>query len=849
MKLKEFQRRTVERVADYFQSLRTSRENAAAIEEQFPGTGVDWVAKAWEQSVGSQYIPRKDGIGRPLPTACLKIPTGGGKTLLATHVIDLFNRHYRMQQTGLVLWVVPSTQIYRQTLQALKDRSHPYRQTLDVTSGNRTEIFEKTNGFSPAQIKENLCILLLMLPAANRETKEQLRMFRDSGGFDRFFPEESDVEAQKQLVADIPNLDTFSQDGFWGPQIKTSLGNTLRQLNPLIILDEGHKAYSEGAKKTLEGFNPSMIVELSATPPKESNVLIEISGRELNDEEMIKLDLHVQNRTDSSWKDTLLAGIEHRARLEEVADEYKSETNLYIRPIQLIQVERTGKEQRDGKHIHADDVKEYLLRHPTITPDQIAIKTSQKDELKEVDEIGGLLSPDCTIRYIITKQALQEGWDCPFAYVLTVLTNPSSKTALTQLVGRILRQPYAQKTGVQALDESYVFCFRRNAGDLLADIRKGFGLEGLGDMQGHIVSGEEGNTGSETLGEVETHQPRERFRNAVKQTVLPAFMIKEGGKKKTWRLVHYETDILSRVPWGDVEVGPVYDLNLLEPTGQNVELTARLPEEDHPFDEMRWQHAMPLPTDSAGIDLSFAAAHLLDVMPNPWRGYKIAKEVFAKFEKKYGKPKTEGNFLLILEELRRVLERERDRMAKAVFLDLLQEGTMRFMIVTEDLGFNRLPKSKEIRKGTRRANRQDGSQLLMSLFESVPEEEMGDWENKIASFLDEQERLFFWYRNLDRKDYYVQGWKRGKIFADFIFTLTEDQGKEDYHRAFVLETKGQHLKGNVDTEYKRSVFDICNQNAKKADWNSLVPAMKNKVLRYEIVDEDEWEKRLSSLIG
>ena len=82
--------------------------------------------------------------------------------------------------------------------------------------------------------------------------------------------------------------------------------------------------------------------------------------------------------------------------------------------------------------------------------------------LKEVDDIGGLLSRNCPIRYIITKQALQEGWDCPFAYVLAVLTNPGSKTALTQLVGRIFAATgCARKTGNPWLDESYVFCFQR----------------------------------------------------------------------------------------------------------------------------------------------------------------------------------------------------------------------------------------------------------------------------------------------------------------------------------------------------------------------------------------------------
>jgi hypothetical protein len=53
-------------------------------------------------------------------------------------------------------------------------------------------------------------------------------------------------------------------------------------------------------------------------------------------------------------------------------------------------------------------VKDYLIKTRSLAEEQMAIKTSQLDELKEVDEIGGLLSRDCPIRYIIRKQALQE---------------------------------------------------------------------------------------------------------------------------------------------------------------------------------------------------------------------------------------------------------------------------------------------------------------------------------------------------------------------------------------------------------------------------------------------------------
>jgi type III restriction enzyme len=247
MELKEYQLRALSEVKSYFELLADWRKKA----EQIPEAEIDFPAKAWEKAgTGRSYMPRKNGIGEPLPNFCLKIPTGGGKTLLAVKMIDLVNMVYRKKRTGLVLWIVPTTQIYRQTIQNLKDRDHPYRQHLDLASGGRTVVLEKTDRFSPLDVEENLVVLMLMLPSANRQTKETLKVFKDSGGFQDFFPAEDDVQGQEKILQDIPNLDTYEKEsGFWGKQIKTSLGNTLRTLSPIIILDEGHKAYSEGAQK------------------------------------------------------------------------------------------------------------------------------------------------------------------------------------------------------------------------------------------------------------------------------------------------------------------------------------------------------------------------------------------------------------------------------------------------------------------------------------------------------------------------------------------------------------------------------------------------------------------------
>lgn len=162
------------------------------------------------------------------------------------------------------------------------------------------------------------------------------------------------------------------------------------------------------------------------------------------------------------------------------------------------------------------------------------------------------------MRYIITKQALQEGWDCAFAYVLTILTNPASKNNLTQLIGRILRQPGARKTKIKELDESYVFCFRQKAKLLVDTVREGFGREGLGDLAGQVVmdSSDDEPQGDELIG------LRDKFKKFAGKIYLPKFVIQQGTK---WREVSYETDIVSRIDWTQADFSAERNLQLAEP--------------------------------------------------------------------------------------------------------------------------------------------------------------------------------------------------------------------------------------------------------------------------------------------
>jgi type III restriction enzyme len=263
-------------------------------------------------------------------------------------------------------------------------------------------------------------------------------------------------------------------------------------------MDEGHKAYTASAMSTLYGFNPCFVLELSATPkdrpkdnpPRYANWLVDVRGTDLQREEMIKLPINVKVKAGDDWKDCLRESLEELNVLQTRSDKVRANTARYIRPILLVQAERTGKDQREKNAIHSEDVREFLL---SLGVDQaeIAVKTSETNELNAPENID-LLSPTCAVRVIITKQALQEGWDCPFAYVLCALAASHNQNAMTQLVGRILRQPDATNTTEPPLNECYVFCHHVKTKDAIEAIKKGLEQDGMADIADQVRESKSG---------------------------------------------------------------------------------------------------------------------------------------------------------------------------------------------------------------------------------------------------------------------------------------------------------------------------------------------------------------------
>ena len=103
----------------------------------------------------------------------------------------------------------------------------------------------------------------------------------------------------------------------------------------------------------------------------------------------------------------------------------------------------------------------------------------------------------CEVRYILTVNALAEGWDCSYTYVLISVANLGAKVAVEQIIGRVIRMPNAKKKTDEALNRSYVFASAANFNEAASKVIKG--LEDNGYSRSDFVGVTEEETYSDPL--------------------------------------------------------------------------------------------------------------------------------------------------------------------------------------------------------------------------------------------------------------------------------------------------------------------------------------------------------------
>ena len=808
MELKEYQRGALDALVRWLEVLENAQRDSETMIEALQRTPIDvpipdelrnYPKAAWQTlkenggvaATASEYVDRTDEANRPIPHICFKVPTGGGKTLLAAAALERLP-----WQRGLVLWIVPSKAIYTQTKTALWDKQHPYRKMLNRASAGRVKMLEKEDTFNSDDIANYLCVMLLMLPATNRQRgREFLRMFRDSGRYPSFFPDSDDIFGNTRVLNEYPDLECHTEGGL----IKQSLFNVFKLLRPVVVLDEAHKAYGARNRETNEEFaksinrlDPRMVIELSATPNRGiSNLLVDIEGPDLKKEEMIKLPVQVTSFPNAEWQLTLSQAVDELERLDAEAKSFENSTGRYIRPIAVVRVERTGRDQRDTEHIHAEDVREYLIQLG-IPPAAIRVKSAENDELGREN----LLSEFSQVRWIITKSALMEGWDCPFAYLLVMLDNTQAQRAITQLVGRVMRQPHAQLTGKESLDQCYVYCNNADVGTVVTQVKNGLESEGLTGLGNEVMDASDTRQGSEPQEiQHQTVQRREQFQG--QEIYLPVVRHRDGDK---WIQLNYQAHILPHIDWWAIDPP---DPQASAP--QSIRRQSATVDVDevapvfHPDQE---------PYIDKTVNVSDFARRLSDIMPNLWQAARIAEQMTENLKQN---GETEADIYdrrsYLAHVLREHVKSEVEKQAEQVFRRKLDQDEIRFDLETREPNYRMVDSYKiQVHSSDRQLERY-GEPVQLTLFEKVFEQQFdSELEKNFAYYLDEERALQWWHRVAARQrgEYYLQGWKQGRIYPDFVAMTNEIAGVT---RVLIFDTKGEHLAGNLDTEYKQKVLE------------------------------------------
>ncbi|CRI66955.1 putative type III restriction enzyme, res subunit [Thiocapsa sp. KS1] len=421
MELKPFQKSALTALRTYLERARITESPESAF--------IEALQAQYPEKTPPPYrtIPGLPGV----PNVCLRLPTGGGKTLLAAHTIAVAGEAYLEKEFPVVLWLVPTNTIRKQTAEALKNTSHPYRKAIDANFGGKVSVFDISDieQIRPQDLTDRVAVIVGTIQTLRITNTDGRRVYSHAEQFEPHFSK-------------VPkNLEGLQRED--SGDIKYSFVNLMAVHRPLVIVDEAHKAGTNLSFEMLAALRPSCIIEFTATPntdPKNgSNVLFRASASEVKNAEMIKLPIILTEHQD--WKASVHDAIETRNRLAETA----KKDAQYIRPLTLFQAQDRGQE------VTVDVLKQYLIDNERIAPERIAVATGEQRELDTIN----LFDPECQVDFIITVEALKEGWDCSFAYVLCSVANVGAATDIEQLLGRVLRMPYAKSRAEEALNRAY----------------------------------------------------------------------------------------------------------------------------------------------------------------------------------------------------------------------------------------------------------------------------------------------------------------------------------------------------------------------------------------------------------
>lgn len=715
------------------------------------------------------------------PFVCVKIPTGGGKTLVACHSLPVILDKYLKDKNGkgLVMWLVPSDAIRSQTLKNLKDRNHPYREVLDSCFGNNVKVFtiEEALSITKSDIQNNLCIVIASLAAFRRTDTVWLKVFQNNGALLSHF---------ENLVEDT---DFFEKDE--EGEIIYSLANVIKMNNPLVIVDEGHNAQTLLSFEMLQKLNPSFILEFTATPRAESNVLVKVLASELKAEKMVKIPIYLDNVT--QWQEAIRDGVKQRDTLEKLAGKEKRLTKEYIRPIALLQAEQ---EKENDSKIYVEKIKQFLLDELKIPEEQIAIKTSKQDQIKDVD----LFKSNCPIRYIITVNALKEGWDCSFAYVLISVANLGATIAVEQTMGRIMRLPNAKDKKSVELNYSYIYTssesFNRASSAIIKGLEQnGYSRQDLRKNEGVIVP------------------EKEEFDKFIKDKDIKVPFLGIKDKKDA---LAFNRDLIGE----DFRIYDHFKAFTIDfHNDQNQRIKIDIDKENGLYRITQGKLSLILyPEDFSIKEVgNWLKRNIRHNVVSSDEMSKYIDLVLVETSKKHSIEEISLNRFRLKELVGFEVLKIITEYAKSVFDKLISKK----LISTDSAFFTPADSILLLRVSE--------EHFQKHLFERAGH--LNGEETDFAMRLDTLNNLVWWYRNREKEDFYLQGWKQGKFYPDFI-------ARTKGGKYLLIEYKGEDRLSNEDTGYKKELGLLWSQ----------ISGSKHKFYLVNKSNSDDILKEISSIV-
>lgn len=731
MKLKRYQENAIETLDQYLGLLKKNRARSAFNELTDDKYGHEW----------PKYNHEWFG---DIPFVCVKIPTGGGKTLVGCKAVEriMATTLQHKMDTGIVMWFVTSDSIKTQTLKKFGDSKDWHYEMLNESFETKFKVFsnEEALTITPEDVRNNLCIIVASLDAFRKKEsiQKKYKVYKENGALmDHFQNLKDDNVLEKDKEGSVIN----------------SLANVIRKHNPLIVIDEAHHTQTDLSVSFLSELKPSFIIEFTATPRDGSNILVNTSASELKIEEMVKIPIVLESRV--QWEQVVADGLLKREELEKRAKRLKGE---YIRPIALLQAQSRHATQERAT---VEKLKKMLLdRH--IPEEQIKIKTADTDELEGIN----LFDKKCEVRYILTVNALAEGWDCSFAYVLISVANVGAGVPVEQIIGRVIRMPNAKRKADDALNRSYVFASAPNFNAAAQKI-----IKGLVDYNGYSVTDFVGAS------EAENYSDPLEAKKAIKKDLKVPMMAFEKEKLsfedlvgEDFELTKQNTDFDFKIHYdldGQATIDITEDDEWLQ--GKQLSLPYQYLDGEHSMDELvvwldkKLRFPMLSPEDKVAF---------------------IEKAVQSQIKKnKRSLPELSVNRYLFAERLSIAITDILETYTKKVFTDLLSKKKL----AVEP--FDSYPTTISLKSPTPHVFNKN----LYERVDAVNGEESGFMKRIDRGALDNVE---FWVRNREKVDpFYIQGWKKGKFYPDFVAVTNKGN-------IVALEWKGEDRLDNSDTLYK-----------------------------------------------